>query len=144
MVIRAPVQCVWWIREAPILKKRFISCADLGKIHPSPVHALKMSMHGNLQHGQHEQREAQRMPVHYLLEFSVAGRDSFGAGRAVDHSETGMNFVTDTPLQPGSYLTMRVPVSNAKAPILMCLANVVRCLALPEADGYYSVSCAYD
>ena len=99
-----------------------------------------MSTQGNLQH---EQREAQRMPVDYLFEFSVAGRDSFGAGRAVDHSETGMNFVTDTPLQPGSYLTMRVPVQSGRTGMLTCLASVIRCLTLPDGSGY-KVGCAYD
>ena len=91
-----------------------------------------------------EQREAERTEVDYILEFSVAGRDSFGAGHAVDHSETGMNFITDTRLEPGSYLTMRVMTGDSEVPKLMCLASVVRCIALPEANGYYAVSCAFD
>ena len=90
-----------------------------------------------------DKREAQRVKVDYGLEFQVAGRDNFGVGRALDHSETGMQFLTDRPLELGSYVTMRVPLRSEKVPMLTCLAHVVRCLTLPDGSGY-AVGCAYD
>ena len=90
-----------------------------------------------------DKREAQRTEANYFLEFSVAGRGRNGVGHALDHSETGMSFRTEQPLVQGSYLTMRVPVQSGRTGMLTCLANVVRCLTLPDGSGY-KVGCAYD
>ena len=120
------------LRDSP--DKRFISSGKLGRL--GIIHT------GNLK-VMSEQREARRTGADYFLEFSVAGRDRFGVGQALDHSETGMSFHTDQPLILGSYLTMRVPLRSKNVPVLTCLANVVRCLTLPDGTGY-EVGCAYD
>ena len=86
---------------------------------------------------------AQRSEADYRVDFSVAGRDRSGVGRALDQSETGMSFVTDAPLEPGSCVTVRVPLQSKSAGVLVCLANVVSCLARPDSNGY-SVGCACD
>ena len=88
-------------------------------------------------------REAQRTQANFVLEYRLAGRDGDGVGRALDHSETGIRFVTDRPLEPGSSLTVRVPLRSQQVPVLTCLAAVVRCLTLPNGTGYV-VGCAYD
>ena len=90
-----------------------------------------------------DKRGAPRTEANYFLEFSIAGRGRCGIGHALDHSETGMSFRTDQLLVQGSYLTMRVPVQSGRTGILTCLANVVRCLTLPDGSGY-EVGCAYD
>ena len=88
-------------------------------------------------------REAKRIQADFVFEYRLAGRDGRGVGRALDHSETGINFVTDRPLEPGSSLTVRVPLRSQQVPVLTCLAAVVRCLTLPNGNGY-AVGCAYD
>ncbi|MFT5173108.1 MAG: hypothetical protein ACI8W7_001277 [Gammaproteobacteria bacterium] len=90
-----------------------------------------------------DKREAQRTEADYRLEFCVAGRNQRGTGQALDHSETGMSFLTDRPLEPGTYVTVRVPMHSASASFLLCLSNVVRCLTRPDGNGY-AVGCAYD
>ena len=90
-----------------------------------------------------DKRQAQRRQADYILEYRVAGRDKGGVGRALDHSETGMRFLANQPLVPGSYVTVRVSMQSQAVPILTCLANVVRCLTLPDGRSY-AVGCAYD
>ncbi len=90
-----------------------------------------------------EQRGAPRVEAQYKVEFSVAGRCSYGVGRAVDLSETGLRFIAETSVEPGSYLTVRVPPRAAGLPALTRLAAVVRCLRLADGSGY-AIGCAYD
>ena len=88
-------------------------------------------------------REAKRTKADYILEYHLAGRDNSGIGRALDHSENGIRFVSHQPLEPGSYLTIRVLLRSKTVSGLTCLANVVRCMTLPKGRGY-AVGCAYD
>ena len=90
-----------------------------------------------------DKRETQRKGADYRFEFCVAGRDQRGTGQALDQSETGMSFLTDRPLEPGTNVTVRVPIHAESTAILLCLANVVRCLTQPDGNGY-AVGCAYD
>ena len=90
-----------------------------------------------------DKREARRSEADFILEYRLAGRDNGGIGRALDHSETGVRFVTNQPLAQGSYVTVRVLLRSGRIPVLTCLANVVRCLNLPNGTGY-AVGCAYD
>ena len=90
-----------------------------------------------------DKREARRSEADFILEYRLAGRDNGGIGRALDHSETGVRFVTNQPLVRGSYVTVRVLLRSGGIPVLTCLANVVRCLTLPNGNGY-AVGCAYD
>ena len=90
-----------------------------------------------------DKREAQRTQANFAVEYRLAGRDGRGVGRALDHSETGLSFVTSRPLEPGSSLTVRVPLRSKQVPVLTCLAAVVRCLTLPNGTGYV-VGWAYD
>ena len=90
-----------------------------------------------------DKREAQRRQADYRFEFNLAGRNRSGTGHATDQSETGMSFRTDQSLEPGTNLTVRVPLRAESEGVLLCLVNVVRCLTRPDGNGY-AVSCAYD
>ena len=90
-----------------------------------------------------EQRGSIRVTVDYHVEYAIPGRGADGSGRSLDLSESGLRFVCDSAITPGSQVTVRVPPRKPGVPALLRLASVVRCMQLDDGSGF-AVGCAYD
>jgi len=90
-----------------------------------------------------EQRESDRVAVGYDVEYAIPGAGTDGIGRSLDLSETGLRFLCESALEPGSHVTVRVPPRRPGVPGLIRFASVVRCMRLDDGSGF-AVGCAYD
>ena len=90
-----------------------------------------------------EQREFERVPVDYPVEFRVPGSDLEGTGRILDLSTTGVQFHAETEIEPGTEVSIRIPPLKAGTPPLLSAAAVVRCQPEPGVPGF-TIACAFD
>ena len=83
-----------------------------------------------------EKRDFQRMPVDCKVDFTLDGQREVFHGEGKDLSATGVTFVTDKELQPGSYININVhPFIKTVRP-LSARAEVIRC---SKDDGVFIV-----
>lgn len=90
-----------------------------------------------------EQRGSLRVPAEYDVEYAIPGAGTDGIGRSVDLSESGLRFVCQGAIAPGSHVTVRLPPRRRGVPALLRFASVVRCMQLDDGSGF-AVGCAYD
>lgn len=88
------------------------------------------------------QRDSERLPADYRLEYRVPDSGIEGTGQIRDLSQTGAQFVAVQGLEPGAAISLRIPALKDGLPPMVVAGEIVRCVE--EPDGTYSVACAFD
>jgi len=81
-----------------------------------------------------EKRDFQRMPVDCKVDFSIEGQKEVFHGDGKDLSATGVTFISENELQPGTIININVhPFIKTVRP-LSAKAEVIRCTK--NDDGF--------